>query len=351
MTYNAPHKEAKTAIFAALNRLQFDPADRFILMRPLPIGLGGQISIRLEMLRLALALDRKAVFPFAVDKPYTQIFAPMNAPITLPEGDEPPEVDPCSDQHEAILSFDRMITGPEHFSETVNDKILARLQLTPISQMIMDGLILEWMTRLPNIQDAVENDRLRLGISDTTLGVHFRRGDKSVETAYVSADDFNIQIRAMHQHWPFSELFLASDDPTAVRQIIAPPGVRLIFDDTEQRFNNANHKMLIRSPDLAEQETHVAFKNIALLSQCGGIIGLDNAHFSTLSARAITARGIEADHVMLIDGRLAENRSRFLKIAFDIKRGIRAIARNALRRFTVRERLSRSEQGRRRSEP
>jgi hypothetical protein len=56
MTYNAPHKEAKTAIFAALNRLQFDPADRFILMRPLPIGLGGQISIRLEMLRLALAL-------------------------------------------------------------------------------------------------------------------------------------------------------------------------------------------------------------------------------------------------------------------------------------------------------
>ena len=158
-----------------------------------------------------------------------------------------------------------------------------------VTQMLIARSSL-WMRLLPSAQSIVDAEKKRLGISLTTLGVHLRRGDKSVENAYVPAAEVNRAIGAVHQAWPFDSLFLASDSQNAMKEICLPSGVTLIFDETEKRYNNANHKMLFHNPELAQQETFTALKNLILLSFCGGIVGQDNAHFPVLASRIIASR-------------------------------------------------------------
>src|SRR6202042_2653128 len=101
------------------------------------------------------------------------------------------------------------------------------------------------------IRSKIDAEQLRLGVCDNTLGVHLRRGDKNVETAYVSAKHFNAPIARIYKVGRFDSVFLASDSPQAAAEIDLPPGVKLIFDRDEKRYNNANHKMLFCNPDLA----------------------------------------------------------------------------------------------------
>ena len=127
-----------------------------------------------------------------------------------------------------------------------------------------------------------------------------------------------------------------------MRKLWCPDGVELIFDVGEPRHNNANHKMLIDSPQLAQQETEIAFKNIALLSRCGGLIGQTNAHFATLAASSIVARTGRCDRIKLIDVHIAEKRSRNIFIYFSIKRKIRALLRRIFPWLTARSRMARN---------
>lgn len=206
---------------------------------------------------------------------------------------------------------------------------------------MLEGMIFNWMKPTASMAAYCRQKAEELGVDSDCLGVHFRRGDKAVETAFVPASEFNRQIAKIHQAWPFSKLFLASDSPLAPDEIKCPPGVRLLFDSEEQRYNNANHKMLMKLPELADQETRVAFKNIALLSMCGGVVGQDNAHFATLSAASIMARENREERSCLIAGRFAEENSWVLARYFSIKNQLRAVARRLFPHLTMSAKMKR----------
>lgn len=328
-----------------LDDLQFGPCDRLLVFRPVPCGLGGQLSGRVLTLAMALALGRKAVFTSLSDAPYGQTFDALHGPVDDLAGlDDAPVVAIEEDQAERIVIHDPRLMPPidTAFKRMLTSRISARLGVDASSAMLIDGVVFNWLRVLPRVAQWCEGQRARLGVDCNTLGVHFRRGDKAVETAFVPASVINAQIAEIHAIWPFAKLFLASDSPTAPQEIACPPGVTLIFDAEEQRFNNANHKMLMDQPELVEQETLVAFKNIHLLSVCGGMVGQDNAHFATIAGSAILARGAPSERIHLISGRIAEENSPVLALLFRLKKALRAIARRLLPHMTAGARLQRA---------
>jgi hypothetical protein len=332
-------------VSSALDELQYGTGWKYIAVRPASIGLGGQITARKDALRLALALGRTAVFPRLDDLPYTQTFEPMNSPLGLDFSFEDlPPIDVFGDQEEAIVRLDAMtdvVRGPTEVEEALRHKISSRLGLVFHDTRLIDGAILQWMRPTKAVENYVEAERRRLGINTNTLGVHLRRGDKRVESAFVPAKDFNTEIARLCETGRFDSLFLASDSNAAATEIMPPPGIRLIFDRTERRYNNANHKMLLTRPELADEQTRVAYKNIWLLSACGGLVGQDNAHFATLAAGAIYARYGSDAYIRLIDGRIAERRSSSLRAIYTASKLARALGRRLLPGLTTAARARR----------
>jgi len=328
-------KVLSSPIKQELNRIQYGRVTKYIFIEQMPIGFGGQISGRLLALKLALALDRKAVFSSNADPPYLQTFEPQysNAPPNM-DWSTVELFDPLLQQNAAYLRFN-YLTAMKRL-DTVTDRVEDWIRRKFVQRYGIDGdanvysEILTWMRLLPSAQSMVDAEKKRLGIGLTTLGVHLRRGDKSVENAYVPAAEVNRAIGAVHQVWPFDSLFLASDSPNAMREIRLPPGVTLIFDETEKRYNNANHKMLFHNPELAQQETFTALKNLILLSSCGGLVGQDNTHFSVIASRIIANRNPESGRIILLNGQLAEMNSPIIRRYYQIKRMVRARVREFL---------------------
>jgi hypothetical protein len=256
-----------------------------------------------------------------------------------------------ADPHASQLIYDRtrsvIRSADGSLSGALLQAIGQRCGLPGLDTFAVDGSILKWMAVVPSTRDYAESERRRLGVGRHTLGVHLRRGDKKVEAAYVSAARVNAEIARMHERWKFSSLFLASDSPHARREIRLPRGVALIFDDAEPRHDNANHKMLFRHPEMADDETRVAYKNIHLLSQCGGVIGQDNAHFATLAAASIALEVGDRSRILLIDGKAAESASR-LRSAFARCRLLaRSLAKRLVPWMTVSSRAERLRRQRR----
>ncbi|RYG88869.1 MAG: hypothetical protein EON59_03085 [Alphaproteobacteria bacterium] len=331
-------------VSAELDRLQFGHSERRLFIKPVPIGLGGQVTGRKDALRLALALGRQAVFADLCDFPYGQTFRPLGPPADADAIPALARLDIFGEDGAGAVLFDAgkdAVRGPPEIENRLLALVETRLGLKGLTGPLLDGAILAWMKPQASVAAYVEEQRQRLQIDDSTLGVHFRRGDKQVETAFVPASEFNRRIAAMHRAWPFRAVFLASDSPDAPSEIVLPHGVRLIFDTEEQRYNNANHKMLMSSPELVEQETRSAYKNIALLSACGGLIGQDNAHFATLAGSTILVRHGAPERVSLIDGRIAEKTSPWLRIRFRLQNSVRAAGRRLLPWMTASARMKR----------
>ena len=333
------------AVRMRLDALQWGAASSGdVVFLPVPCGLGGQITGRIQTLLLALALGRRAVFQTLDDPPYGQTFDAMHPPAD-PGGSREtwPLADLLADQQELVVCYDpaRMAVHGPQADAAIMARVAEGLGVTFKDRLVLEGMIFNWMKATGEMARYCSEQRLRLGIGRDTLGVHFRRGDKAVETAFVPAREYNRRIACLHETWAFTSLFLASDSPDACSEIQCPPGVRLIFDNEELRYNNANHKMLIRAPELIHQETRVAFKNIALLAQCGGVIGQDNAHFATLSAASIAARDWSVERTDLIDGRIAERQSMVLSAYFQGKKVARAAVRRLFPQLTTVARMKR----------
>jgi hypothetical protein len=291
-----------------LERLQFSDQERIILIDQLPVGYGGQLSRRLLGLKIGLALDRKAIFLNDADLPYTQsIYRLFSWPHDLKRAVDAPLVELFVSDVRSLVRFDyfammgRLRPSGLTVEEWVQGLLTEKLKLTSDDLRKLDGWMIGSLRFVPDFEKRLGADVARLGVSREVLGVHIRRGDKKVETAYVPPKRINDAIDSIYSIWKFGGVFVATDDARALRDLRLPPGVCLLFDQDEIRYNNANHKMLLATPAMASQETYVAFKNFRLLCECGGIVGQDNAHFATLAASYVFNRDSNAERIRLID--------------------------------------------------
>ncbi len=332
------HRLAEGRLLARLQRLQYGPTERILLFPQSPVGLGGQISRRLQGLRLALLCDRKVVSEHLSEPPYGQVFHPLHSPFPFsPEKAAPLEgLEPGTGPPLAVLDFWRMWETPS-LRRSLTEFIPPGLERPVYPELYLDGLLLAFCRLTEEHAKHVDSARQRLGVDDRTLGVHLRRGDKSVETPYVPIEDVNEAVAQKLETGMFDSVFLASDDPAASAQITLPKDVRLIFDDTEKRYNNANHRFIRANPGLAGEETRTAVKNIYLLGACSAVVGQWNAHFATLAASLIYFRTGRYDSVLL-DPNLGLKRSFSTRIVHRTTQFLRAIAKTVAPELTIRGR-------------
>ena len=324
-----------------LEHLQFSDHQRVILIDQLPVGYGGQLSGRILGLKIGLALDRKAVFADDADMPYIQsVVRPFSwtGDMHIAQAAPLAEISPLDPR--ALVRFNyvdfqkRLMQLGMRPKERVVlewvDRLLAdRFQLSRDDLQKLDGWLLSWLHFIPELKKKLSLDIERIGVSEKILGVHIRRGDKKVETAYVPSGRIADAIGRIYAVWKFEGVFVATDSADALSDLKLPPGMALLFDREESRYNNANHKMLFANPEMSSRETYVAFKNFRLLCQCGGIVGQDNAHFATLAASFIFNRDSKAERIDLIDPNRGPKITVFTQ---QLKVGLRSIVKSVFPR-------------------
>lgn len=321
-----------------LQHLQFGKDTPILLFTQDPTGLGGQISRRLVGLKLSLLSDRKVVFPHRSEPPYDQVFESIHSDVdydALSNGAIEVESPTFPSDKLVKLDFWRMWNDPT-FRQRVYDFVPDDLRACAEPTLYFDGLLLSFCRLIREHQVMVANEAERFGIGDDTLGVHVRRGDKSVETPYVPLSVINNEIRRLCAQEGFRQVFACSDDPSIFTQLEMPPGVELVYDKDEIRYNNANHRLLMKDRSLATQETRTAVKNIYLLGRCGGIIGQSNAHFATLAGSQISYRR-KRFVGSLVDGEYALKRSPATRFYYGVRRGARSAAKWLLPGLTLRQ--------------
>lgn len=338
--YAARIKAAKAIIRDRLVELQFRSPKKLLLMRQDPTGLGGQISRRILGLRLGLYYDRTVVFTRDDDWPYTQSFERCYAPdLRVPSWDETPDFDFNGPNDTEVAKFNFWKWWEDRARD---DRFLLTtpscLADVPESSRIYDGILLSFLTLRPAMEAIVQSAVTRFNIADNAVGVHIRRGDKNVETPYLSIATIAAETRRLLDRAQIARVFLATDDPDVRDKLAGELPCEIIYDATEARHNNANHRFLMKHHELAEIETTTAIRNIMLLSNCYMIVGQSNAHFATLAASLISARRHTTAYGHLIPGDLMLRQSRLRRLGFWLKKQPRALAKRVLPSRTIRSR-------------
>lgn len=322
-----------------LQRLQFGDQQSVVVIDQIPIGYGGQLAGRLLALKIGLATGRKAVFSHDADPPYVQsIIKPFFWTGDVPALERLPLIDLSENDTRHLVRFDyfavqRLFRQRGTYVEGWAGRTLAnKYGLSEDDMAKLDGWLISWLQFSPEFEFRFGQDKERLGVSQTTLGVHIRRGDKKVEAAYVPLERFSDAIKNIYCGWKFGNVFVATDDPNVISELELPQGVGLVYDSNEVRYNNANHKMLRANPEMAAEETYVAFKNFRLLCECGGIVGQDNTHFATLARSYMLNRGGDGRNTFLIDGNIAQRNLLFLRALFFLKKNFRSFVKMVIPR-------------------
>ena len=162
---------------------------------------------------------------------------------------------------------------------------------------------------LPELQSVVDSTKERLGWNnyDLVMGLHVRRGDKNTEVPYIHTQTyihFAEKVCELHPNQKIA-IFLASDDPDCAEEFkskLANQHIDILWDSTEDRFNNYNAGMVKESAALAKQESITASKNICLLGDCDYVIGMASAQFTWIGGLlAVFNHGLDASRHIMID--------------------------------------------------
>ena len=159
----------------------------------------------------------------------------------------------------------------------------------------------------PYLNKILEEKKQAMGWRNDALhiGIHVRRGDKNTECPYIPTEtyvEFFKKIADKHPDPPI-QIFLTSDDPDSYAEFSkALPGIPILWDADEPRFNNCNAHLVNDQPDLAFQESITAAKNICLLGQCDYVIGMASAQFTWIGGLlCVFAHNLDTSRHIMID--------------------------------------------------
>jgi hypothetical protein len=142
---------------------------------------------------------------------------------------------------------------------------------------------------------------------DVRIGLHIRRGDKTIEHPHVP---ISVYMKFLTEELKRHEgkrvgVYLSSDDPNAYRELSLP--VDILWDDREKRYNNSNIGMVRSQPDLAIQESITAARIICMFGDCDAVIGLQNTQFTWIGGLLMLYKnGFNKERHIMIDPRTSE---------------------------------------------
>jgi hypothetical protein len=320
---------AKLETLNRLHELQFSSSKKLLIVAQDPTGFGAQVSRRILGLKLALYFDRTAVFLRDDDWPYVQAFErPHTAMPKEMDLTSIPIFDLNNPQRYDIARFDfwKWWAARDQYPDFFHAMPDA-LRKFENGATVYEGILCSFLKLTPAFLDDANRHLLRLGIGEDVIGVHIRRGDKNVETPFIPISLLANATRRLIEHTRMKKVFVATDDLTSIPEFEKAIALPVIFDPTEVRYNNANHKFLMRHPELALAETRTAVKNLVLLKSCGAIVGQTNAHFASLAAGLICARKNSDEYGILIPGNHVLESSAVKRFFFASKKTVRRCAK------------------------
>ena len=328
---------AKREIFDRLDRIQSGDASGVLIMKADPTGLGAQISRRVLGLRLGLHYNRTVVFTRDDDFPYVQSFQRMHSVEVAEQWDRVPDLnlDGIANEGARRFNFWKWWDDPGR-DVRFTIEVPHCLREVPDASLIYDGILALYLKLKPEWASYVEERRRELKIDTGVVGLHVRRGDKNVETPYVSLDTYRRSVEAVLMRLGGNRVFLASDDPKVVARLSRVAHLEILYDAGETRRNNANHRFLMKHPEFALDETRTAIKNIMLLASCGMIVGQRNAHFASLAASMICASRCTPEFGELIAPDIMFQRAPLRRLSFFIKQQPRRVAKQIFKNRTIR---------------
>jgi hypothetical protein len=296
------------ALRSRIARNQSGHSGRFVLFTHDPHGLGGQISRRLLAIRVGLMTGRTAVFPNEDFFPYENVFEPLTE-VNLSMSESVPPIDLTSLESDSrpLVYFDFWaFWRNEALRHLIYSALPTEINGVPNGASLLDGIIFSSFRLKAACSAEIAPYLAHINTLGPVIGVHFRRGDKYVETPYVDAAVYRTQIEAVATRHHIRNVFISSDSSNAVRELaLDETRFKIYFDAKEKRYNNANHKFLMAHRELAPQETFTAIKNIYMLSCCTQIVGQTNAHFASLAAGQLYVTRMDPEFGVLIDPMLA----------------------------------------------
>ncbi|MBV9064607.1 MAG: hypothetical protein JO004_02420 [Methylobacteriaceae bacterium] len=304
---------------------------RFVLFRHDATGLGAQISRRALALRVGLMTGRTAIFPDEDFYPYQNAFEPLSHVQIDVALAKPMDLARFEADDRDVVSFDFWeFWGDEDLKRRVYDYVPEELKDLADPGRAFEGVSFGMFALTPAYKTRLEPYLDEIRRRAPIVGVHFRRGDKYVETPYVTVERYRRAIDEVARRAGSRRLFISSDSPKALSELgLQGADYDAFFDTEEKRYNNANHKFLMKNREYAPAETFTAIKNIYMLAHCQKVVGQTNAHFGSLAAGQILARSASVDYGELLAPELPSKASG-AGLAYAGYQGLRAVARRLL---------------------
>jgi hypothetical protein len=328
---------AKLALNNFLAKIQSPENKKEIHFYHDPTGLGGQISRRVLAFRVGMMTGARVCFPGETMYPYDMCFMELPAKYKL-SGDDDMKF---GVEWEGAKKFDFWsFWGDEALKNTVYSYFpnIDDFDLSGVKDLalFLDGIIASNFKLNEKYKSFIEGDIAKLGLPSDYIAVHFRRGDKSVETPYVPVELYRNAVVSVANKTKIKSVYLASDYAGAVEELnLGALGLKVFFDKSERRLNNANHKYLMKNPGERENETRSAIKNIEILKNGAAIVGQSNAHFATIAAATILKEINEAYYGELISGDILLKKTRW-KIIYAAKNSVKNVVKKVFPKITLR---------------
>jgi len=142
---------------------------------------------------------------------------------------------------------------------------------------------------------------------DIHIGLHIRRGDKTIEHPHVPLPVYMKFLTEELKQYQGKRVgvYVSSDDPDVYRELDIPADV--LWDEREKRYNNNNIGMIRSQPDLAMQESITAARIICMFGECDAVIGLQNTQFTWIGGLLMLYKnGFNKERHIMIDPRTGE---------------------------------------------
>ncbi len=249
-------------------------------------GFGAMYARRKLIMQLAHAFNRTPVFrytSYVYDDPFEQF--DVNLETLKNKGIKEVEIFDFTDNDKEVVFFN---FGKYWNTQHMHDYQCWHPENTDYTMYsgYMYGLLKLNKKYNEKIEENINfiKEKYEIKGFENLTALHLRRGDKIVESPYLS-DEF--LFKYIEENNLGDSFFVTSDEFDYIQEIEEKyPQYNFIYDSNETRYGNqkiSNVDMVTRNQALKEQETLMFMKNVEIMKQCKAVVGLHSAQMTKIA--------------------------------------------------------------------